>query len=196
MLSPGVVQSQYDIAKLMAEHEQLVYWVARRVMGPWASEHDLEDCASEIRLQMLRAAKSYNPGRGIRFVTYSMRLLRLYGRRWRSRHLMRGIKVPDYILLKRVRDFPQTKTVGDDLLNLAPCKGGADGERDENLWVLVRRQVTQREYEVLHARFVESETLRAIALRLRVTTSAVGQIVARAINKLRRLNLKEEDWLC
>jgi RNA polymerase sigma factor (sigma-70 family) len=80
-------------AALVEAHEKMCWKMARR-FGWGLPKEDVEDLAAEFRMQLVVAARFFEPGRGYTFATYYMQCARQ--RMLRKARLIRagGVKVP------------------------------------------------------------------------------------------------------
>jgi RNA polymerase sigma factor (sigma-70 family) len=83
-------------AELLAEHEAVCWHIARKVRRR-SPACDLEDLAAEARTGLVRAARYFDPGRGLKFLSYAykgaVRLAVMHA----DREAARGVHVPKYV---------------------------------------------------------------------------------------------------
>lgn len=85
-----------EIEDLLAEHEAMCWWVARRVLRGFSrriQEDLVEDVAAEVRTVFVSAAHRFNPQLGFRFSTYALRLATLRAIHYVSAHRRGGMHV-------------------------------------------------------------------------------------------------------
>jgi RNA polymerase sigma factor (sigma-70 family) len=162
----------------------MVWWIARRVMGTDANPDDLEDCAAEVRLQFVRAARRYDPTRGVRFSTYVFRLAHSYAFLWKHRQRGRGVYVPQYLGGQggpRVIDLDAADS-GCCLRTDQPA-----GNDTVAIWAALARVLTTKQLEVLRMRYLNGMTLHAIAAQRGCSKANIQCLVSAAFARVRRL---------
>jgi RNA polymerase sigma factor (sigma-70 family) len=175
------------VAEVLAGHESMCWWVARRVC-PARRPDLLEDLAAEARAQFVRAAATFDPSRGLKFATYALRVAVHEARRAAAKELRRGVHLPQYLEGGvRVRAVLDVET-GDGRENHAdppaPEPAGAP-EMPADFWERIGAALDPREAEAVAARFREGLTLTAAGGRMGVSRERVRQLQARALEKLR-----------
>lgn len=193
--------SPAEIERLMRDHESMVWWIARRVMGRGASEEDLEDCASVVRLRFLRAARAYDPSRGVQFSTLAMRLAQIYAYRWKVHQRNRGVHVPDYLKGQggvRVTSLDAPVGHGDERsqLDLVAAPGPEQPrEIPASIWSVLGRLLTPKQLEMVKLRFVDGLEHSAIAGRFGCSRSNVQQQIAASLRKVKESAPALEQYL-
>lgn len=171
------VAAAVDVDRLVREHEPLVRRIAARVIAPWVGRADREDVLQDGRIGLWRAARLFDPSRGLQFSTYA----------WKA--IERCMRAS---LRRRGRAMADVVTVGDwhevILTDRAPKSlAGSSAARD------VARQVERlagRAREVMVRRLgldgLPAETLEQIGERWGVSKEWVRQVQYRTIVLLRR----------
>jgi len=179
-----------EIESLMRKHERMVWWVARRVM-PGASVEDLEDCASEVRLRFLHAARAYDPSRGTRFGGFAVRLGTIYALRWKYAQQNRGVHVPNDGLRRSGLRIISLDALSrrDRKRSVAELVGAPERERPREIprtvWTTLGRVMTAKQFEMIKLRFMDGLAYREIAARFGCTASNVRQVIDAALRAVR-----------
>lgn len=186
-----------EVERVLAGHEALCWSLARKaVRAP--DPHRLEDAAADCRLQLVKAARLFDPSRGMQFTTYATRVAGYVARGSAGVDMLRGVHVPANLIGKveapRVGsldgpvDGPGSRKER-RLIDLVA--GPEEPERPDfpaDFWGLVCRDLSGRERDSVLLHFREGLTYDKAGELLGVTKSAVQQYAAKALRKLRELS--------
>jgi RNA polymerase sigma factor (sigma-70 family) len=204
----GTRLTDAERAEVLAKHESMVWWLARKCAGPNANEDTIEEVASAVRAQFVRAAATYDPSQGFKFSTYAVNVARHYGLRAARAHRLAGLHVPDH---HRHRKGPGGEPVEvAPPLSLDTTNTGLDGDatswanmipaREEeerreippDFWDRVRKVLPPRHAEVVELYYREGLTYEQVGSRIAgksgqgVSRERVRQLLGWALESLRR----------
>ena len=170
-----------DATALYAEHAHLARAAARPRPG-----EDAEEVAAEAALGLWKAALDYDPSRvrggASHFGAFAVQRVRWWLGQWRDRRRRAG---PPPVPLSQVGD------AADDALNPADHRRSAGpSPASREAVTLLRRGCPPLEFAVLWRRFALGQPPAQIALDLGVSRQAVGQRLARALRRARRLKAR------
>jgi len=172
-----------QVNELLTQYEPMTWWIARRVMGADASPDDLEDCAAEVRLQFVRAARRYDPTRGVQFGTYAYRLAHHYARRWKHYQRRRGVHVPPNLYGRGGPSVVDLDAGSDECHSRVEQLTSNDAA---DIWGILARILTTKQLEVLRMRYLNGMTLPDIAARRGCSRANVHCVLTTAIARVRR----------
>lgn len=140
-------------ADLLAAHEAMCWWVARRV-GHGLSPEDIEDLAAEVRLLFVRSAGTFDPAAGTAFGTYALPFAVRHARRVARRLRAAGVRVPLNYAVEHVPQMVRAAApvgTGDELVHLLPAPVRADPTEGTDFWAALGRDcgLTDRERAIL-----------------------------------------------
>lgn len=189
-----------QISDLLARHEAMVWWVARRVGSQTGlDEGDVEELAAEVRARFVRAARTFDPAAGNTFGAYALRPA-VAAARQRALELRNGgVHVPKYLVQRGVRaapcvpiDAPVCED-GATAADLIPARPEAEPGPafDPDFWAALDGppgdRLTAQQREALALRFRDGLTNAAIARRWGRSRELVRLVVATALEKLERV---------
>jgi len=176
--------TRQQMDELLTQHEPMVWWIARRVMGADANPDDLEDCAAEVRLQFVRAAQQYDPTRGVQFGTYAFRLAHSYARRWKHYQRKRGVHVPVYLCGQGGPRVIDLDAAGSECCLRTDQPTGND---TATIWAALARVLTAKQLKVLRMRYLDGMTLPTIAAQHGCSRANIQCLISTAFARVRRL---------
>ena len=181
--------------ELIAQHEPLIWWIARRALGANASIDDIEDCAAEVRLQFVRAAQRYDPGRGIQFNTYVFRLAGYYASRWKYRQKRRGVHIPQRLGAKRGPRVIDLESASLSCLSVRDGNIGKDDDDKAAIWKTLARVLTSQQLDLLRMRYQDKLSFSTIAAKRGCTTSNVQHLISKILTRVKRLAPELSQYL-
>lgn len=161
--------------KLVEAHLALAGMIARRLRLRLPPCVDVDDLESDAYLGLLKAARTFDPDRGVLFRTFAAPRIRgaiLDGLRQRNGRLANR---PHFVSLNsQVRVHRQLfQTLGDTLASDSEPVGKALEDREEA--EVVMKRLDRQSRQQLVDRHVEGLQHKQIALKLGITASAVSQ---------------------
>jgi RNA polymerase sigma factor (sigma-70 family) len=180
--------TRQQIEELLAQHEPMIWWIARRTLGKNANIDDIEDCAAEVRLQFVRAAQRYDPGRGVQFNTYVYRLAIYHASRWKQRQKRRGVHVP-----RRLGAICGPRVINLEASKLRNCLSvndnniGKNNEEKTAIWKILAQVLSSQQLELLRMRYQDRMFFSTIATKKGCTASNIQHLTSKILARVRRL---------
>jgi RNA polymerase sigma factor (sigma-70 family) len=156
-----------------------------------------DEATSDVVLQLMQAARRFDPSRGVKFLTYAFGCLKTHfsgsdGGRAASSTRRRELLYGDSAA-RRAKSRGASAAFdgfGDGFVEpRAPRSPAQDGTAMDLEWYAakLRAWLTPTEYEVVYRKLALQQTLQEIAPMVKKTRSRVQQIYARAVAKLRAM---------
>jgi RNA polymerase primary sigma factor len=168
--------------RLIGANLRFVIMIARRYMHLGMS---MEDLVSEGNMGLIRAIRSYDPGRGVRFISYAVW--------WIRQAILHALKEnPAAASLDAPVGGSEGESTLADLLADEETRGPEDTVVEELLCGDVRallERLPPREMEILRQRYGlggrKPASLEEIGVRLHMTRERIRQIEKRALRRIR-----------
>jgi RNA polymerase sigma factor (sigma-70 family) len=181
-------------AALIGQYEPLCWRLARK-WGKAIPAQEWEELAAAARVALVKSARTFDPGRGVSFMTYAYRMAEFAVRGELRACASRGVHVPGGYNPLRV--VPRVGSGDAALDDDGACvlDWVAAPEPDErpdwpaDFWERARRHLSDRQYQCLILCYREGLPQVDVAKRLGVTRSAVQQYCKLAVEKLRKLGV-------
>lgn len=168
--SPLSAAEQDDLAR---QWSGLALWWAKK-RWPGVKGADLDDLVGELSLGIVRAARTFDPGRGCHFKTHAYWQMRRAAVEW-----LRTAQPP----------FAR--------LSVDPAGPDPFGPIDDREEISVAiRSLNARQRRVIEMRFYEDKTLDEVGAELGVVRERARQIEARALARMRRRLKGQEEEGC
>jgi RNA polymerase sigma factor (sigma-70 family) len=164
-----------EVETLLKQHDALIYHITKRVLGGKASYHDVEDCASTIRLHFVKSAQQYDPSRA-KFSTFIYRLSSQIARRWKFEERSRGVKQ------SRIPHNIQVATITWDLKE----RETTQKEFPVNFWLKIQEQIPADSWELIRLYFVDGKTYREIGEMQNLPQTTIKHRIRRSIKLIQR----------
>lgn len=174
-----------EVVELLSRYDRMIRWIARRTMGQYANADDMDDCVSEVQLQFFRAARRFDPSRGIKFSTYVYRLAHICAQKWKMNVRARGMRLPGTLRGTAVK---MQSLMPSDERNEYTLATKDPEIRDDltSLWSQLRSILTDRQIAILRHYFVDGENCRKIGKRYGCTRTNVFLIIKTALARIKQ----------
>jgi RNA polymerase sigma factor (sigma-70 family) len=180
-----------DMNAMLAEHEGFL----RSCANDWlkvVGESGLPDLLQEGRVALVLAAKSYDPERGVKFISYAGRAIRTRMHRWVMR-MGQIVKLPSnekFWWVGEMRlDAPMFGDDGSETTMHAVFTVPVESEWvEEDAHVKMQSllsRLDEREMQILRRAFWDGVPLRKLPEEFGITYTRVQQIASGALRKLR-----------
>lgn len=184
------VDPRERVAKLLSDNEGMVWFIARKVC-PRNRPDLLDDIASEVRLQFLKATATYNDESEAKFTTYAYRATLLRALTMLARERLRGIYVPDGKVRKcdvqppvdYVRDIREHRP-----LDIPAPKQEPQFEVPPDFWDKIKRRLSPVEYELIWLMYKEGLSGVEASKRMYKCYRYGTTVVHKILRKLKRLS--------
>lgn len=195
---------EQHVAKVVSDNEKLVHWALRRFFRLDEEDaQDYDDYAQVARFAMMKAARGYDPSRGIKFGTYATRAIIREVTTYRLVAYRNGfVSVGDSYQGRacgRVRRFAKMPASLDNMMarnaggHMDKCDalavdGEPDDERIDGLECLrvAKEVLDDREYSILVDVVANGHGYHAIAPRFGLSRSRVQQLADLAVRKVQK----------
>jgi RNA polymerase sigma factor (sigma-70 family) len=180
-----------DMNAMLAEHEGFL----RSCANDWlkvVGESGLPDLLQEGRVALVLAAKSYDPERGVKFISYAGRAIRTRMHRWVMR-MGQIVKLPSNEKFWWVGEMRlDAPMFGDDgsettmhaVFTVPVESGWVEEDAHVKMQGLLSR-LDAREMQILRRAFWDGVPLRKLPEEFGITYTRVQQIASGALRKLR-----------
>lgn len=180
-----------DLNAMLAEHEGFL----RSCANDWlkvVGESGLPDLLQEGRVALVLAAKSYDPERGVKFISYAGRAIKTRMHRWVMR-MGQIVKLPSnekFWWVGEMRlDAPMFGDDGSETtmhgVFTVPVDSGWEAEDAHVKMQGLLSRLDEREMQILRRAFWDGVPLRKLPEEFGITYTRVQQIAAGALRKLR-----------
>ncbi len=179
-----------EAAALIEQYEPLCWRLANQY-GRNLPPHEREELAAAARLRLVESARTFDPAKGLKFMTYAYKFARWAVLAERQQLATRGVHVPanydpDRVIPQVTNDFELSEG-GDTVLDLVAAREEDDQpEFPADFWERVQKCLPPREWRCLTMRYQDGFTYDEIGRRIAVSKERVRQLLGAAVERLRR----------
>jgi RNA polymerase sporulation-specific sigma factor len=192
------MRTEQEVERIVHENTGLVGALVSRTLRLFPrlpSGYDREDLHSLGYLGLLRAAQTYDPGRGVAFSTYAYRCIEYAITGALKRESDRQIEcISLSLLLNDEEDNPLEDQIAD---KCADASASALNQCDRDMLESAMEGLPEQQARVIRAIYFEGDPIPQVAQRWGISSQAVQNLHMRALKamklRLRRLGIRRPE---